>query len=126
MAQAKRKQKFCSRSCASRYRNKNCSLLTKYKSLTRFRFTLNKFPNEFDFSLIEKHGWYKASNHGNNLTGISRDHRISVMGGFNQRINPLLIAHPVNCKLLIHVENISKNSKSEIILEILSSLFSTR
>lgn len=108
--------KFCSRSCAISFRYKDCSLITKYRSLTSFKFSLNTFPNEFDFSLIEKYGWYKAKNHGDNLGGVSRDHILSVVDGFKQRINPLLIAHPANCRLLIHSENISKGCKSNFTL----------
>jgi len=116
---AKRKMLFCSRSCGAKHRNKNSSIFTKYKSLTSFKFSLNTYPGDFDFSLIEKHGWYKAKNHGNNLGGVSRDHRFSVVEGYRQKINPLLIAHPANCKLLVHNENISKGYKSEFSIEIL-------
>lgn len=113
------RHKFCSRSCAISFRYKDCSLFTKYRSLTSFKFSLNTYPNEFDFSLIEKHGWYKAKNHGDNLGGVSRDHRFSVVEGYRQKINPLLIAHPANCKLLVHNENISKGCKSEFTIETL-------
>ena len=47
-----------------------------------------------------------------NLGGVSRDHMLSVRDGFNKGINPKLLAHPANCRLMIHNENISKNKKS--------------
>ena len=115
----KKTQFFCSKSCSNKTRGTVSKLTRKYKLLTTFRFSLNQFPDEFDFSLIEKHGWYKAVNRGNNLGGVSRDHRLAVMDGFKQRINPLLLAHPANCRLLVHSENVSKGCKSELTIEVL-------
>lgn len=115
----KSSQKFCSKRCANRTRGNVSGLSRKYKLLTAFRFSLNQFPDEFDFSLVEKHGWYKAANRGNNLDGVSRDHLLAVMDGFKQRINPLLLAHPANCRLLVHSENVSKGCKSELTIETL-------
>ena len=39
---------------------------------------------------------------------------LSVNDGFKLNINPNLISHPANCRLMIHSENISKNKKSII------------
>jgi len=60
---------------------------------------------------------YKASNRGNNLKGISRDHMYSVSQGFQNNVDPTIISHPANCQLLIHTENQSKGDKSKITLE---------
>jgi len=38
----------------------------------------------------------------------------SVRQGFENKIDPKHIAHPANCKLMIHTDNISKNKKSSI------------
>ena len=84
----------------------------KYKQDTMFKFNLADYPNEFEFKLIEQYGWYKPRNRGDNLGGVSRDHMLSVRDGFNKGINPKLLAHPANCRLMIHNENISKNKKS--------------
>ena len=70
------------------------------------------FPDEFDFSLIEQYGWYAAKNRGNNLNGVSRDHMFSVKDGFINYIDPIFLAHPANCRLIRHNENISKLDKS--------------
>ena len=80
---SKRKQKYCSKGCfkISKKQNLDNNYL-KYKNLSKFKFSLNSYPNEFDFSLIEKYGWYSPSNKKNNLDGISRDHMISVREGF--------------------------------------------
>ena len=114
--------KFCCRKCQNDYyielykedTNKSFSL---YKTSTNFKFNLANFKDEFDFSLIKEHGWYSPTNKNNNLGGISRDHMFSVREGFELGINPKLLAHPANCKLMIHNENISKNKSSSITYE---------
>lgn len=114
--------KFCCRKCQNDYyielykedTNKSFSL---YKTLTKFNFNLADYENEFDFSLIKEHGWYLPTNKGNNLNGVSRDHMLSVREGFELGIDPKLLAHPANCKLMIHNENVSKNKKSSITYE---------
>ena len=78
---------------------------------------MSDFPDEFDFDLIKKFGWYKAKNRGNNLNGVSRDHMFSVSEGFKQNIDPYLISHPANCKLIIHNDNQKKKHNSSITLE---------
>jgi len=86
--------------------------LRRYRLACAFTFGIRSFPNEFDFGLIEKYGWYAAKNHGNNLNGISRDHMFSVKDGFINYINPIFISHPANCRLIRHNENVSKLDKS--------------
>lgn len=116
--------KYCSPACALRhrsliyYKDSNVKKLKYlYKSCCQFKFSLNNFPNEFDFSLIEKYGWYKAKNRGNNLNGISRDHIYSRDKGFENLIDPYIISHPANCQLLRHNDNASKHSDCGIELE---------
>lgn len=89
----------------------------KYRIEASFNFSLKQFPDEFDFSLIEKYGWYKAKNHGNNLNGVSRDHMYSVKDGFLNNIDPKILAHPANCQLIRHNDNVSKGSSSCITIE---------
>lgn len=95
---------------------KNGILLAIYKQKCQFDFSIASYPDEFDFSLIEKYGWYKAKNHGNNLNGVSRDHMYSVMKGFKNNIDPSIISHPANCRLILQNENASKKDKCSITL----------
>ena len=89
-----------------------------YKSDTSFKFSLNEYPDEFDFDLIEKYGWYSPSNSKKpNIGGVSRDHMLSVKEGFKFGIDPKLLAHPANCQLMVHSDNISKNKKSSLTLD---------
>jgi len=114
----KRNNTFCNIDCKKEYQEKNMDILKLYKKKTKFNFSLNNYPEEFDFKLIEKYGWYSPSNSRKpNLNGVSRDHMISVVDGFNNNITPELLAHPANCKLMIHTNNISKNSKSSITID---------
>lgn len=118
------KSKYCSDECRTfsrYYANKNLQefkhIKTIYKHTCHFNFSLNSYPDAFDFDLINKYGWYKAKNHGNNLNGVSRDHMYSCNMGFTNKIDPYLISHPANCKLLRHNENSGKRDKSSITLE---------
>lgn len=110
----KRRMIFCNIKCKKKFYNENKTDYEIYRSLTKFKFNLKDYFEEFDFSFVEKFGWYKATNRGNNLNGVSRDHKFSVNEGFNQLINPLLLAHPANCELLVHNDNVSKNCKCSL------------
>jgi len=126
---------FCSLSCANS-RNRDNAFKEKmrskdtdrsdwhqYKLDARFRFNLSDFSDEFDFALVEQYGWYGATNRTNNLNGVSRDHMISVRYGFDNSIDPSIISHPANCKLMRHRDNKRKHtnismSKEELIEKI--------
>ncbi len=125
--------KFCSNSCAANYRSflsisnkiKNISsdyeqiklMKHEYTKQCKFKFNLASYKDEFDFDLISQQGWYKPINHGNNLTGISRDHMVSIMEGFNNLVDPYIISHPANCQLLIQIENSKKRAKSSLSID---------
>ena len=113
------KKRYCSADCSKqhRYEKIDKESLTYYRRLCSFNFNLADFPDEFDFRLIEQHGWYKATNRGNNLGGVSRDHIVSVKYGFENKIDPEIISHPANCRLLVHNENVSKGEDCGITIE---------
>lgn len=90
----------------------NKTALEKYRLECRFKFALSDFPEEFDFALIEQHGWYRAKNRGDNQQGVSRDHAVSVRFGFDNNIPASHIAHPANCVLMQHHLNASKGRKN--------------
>ena len=114
-------QEFCSTECARNYSRlkkiENIEEQQIYRSQAKFKFALNSYPDEFDFDLIKENGWYKASNHGNNLKGISRDHMFSVDEGYKQGVDPYLISHPANCKLMRHEDNFKKLTNCSITLD---------
>lgn len=109
--------KYCSVKCYKQSRRKNIGTIGDYRTQCRFRFGLSDYPNKFDFDLVRQYGWYSPSNKKNNLTGVSRDHMLSVADGLKLGVAPELISHPANCRLMIHSENIAKNHRSCITLE---------
>lgn len=113
----KRNHVFCSIDCKRKYERKNLNEYQKYYKDCQFKFNLSDYPNEFDFDLIKKYGWYQAKNHGNNLNGISRDHMISIMYGYENNISSDIISHPANCQLMRHNENVSKYKNCSITLD---------
>ena len=163
----KRKNKYCSKSCASKitnsisrkrgptavekppkppyskikfilcthtnqyYSNKNldgstrkCSpyiktIKEKYYSSARFKFNVYHYPEEFDLSLITQYGWYtcpglKRRGHPKNISGVSRDHIISVSYGFSNNIDPFIISHPANCRIMLHSDNKIKHKRCDL------------
>jgi len=91
--------------------------LELYRYYSKFQFSLNKYPEKYDFSLIEKYGWYKAKHCGDNMNGVSRDHMISVRYGFDNNIPTWIISHPANCQLKRHNDNVSKGMKCDLTLD---------
>lgn len=125
----KSRSKFCSDVCRKLYKiekslnkaindsEKEKILIRNYRNECSFKFNLSDYPDKFDFNLIKQFGWYKAKNHGNNINGISRDHMYSIMDGYVNHIDPKIISHPANCRLIRHKENQSKGKHSCITLE---------
>lgn len=112
---------YCSMSCAANHRTSrtkaNWTEYQRYRHDCKFRFALSDFPDEFDFSLITTYGWYKAKNRGDNPSGVSRDHIVSVRWGYENGVDPTLIRHPANCQLLRQSENVSKGKHPTLTVE---------
>ena len=45
------------------------------------------------------------------------DHMYSVDEAYRNNIDPKIVSHPANCRIMIHNENNSKDSKSSITIE---------
>jgi hypothetical protein len=115
---AHRKRTYCTLECKREYERKNQDEYRQYQLNCKFKFGLKEYPNEFNFGLIEEHGWYSPSNSTKpNIKGVSRDHIFSVSEGFKQNINPNIISHPANCRLMIHSNNIGKGGDCDITIE---------
>ena len=109
---------YCSEACRIAYRTKCKNLkyeesYQNYRCACGFTFSLSSFPDEFDFELIRKHGWYDPKKNPN---GVSRDHLYSVNAGFKNKVPSLLLGHPANCKLVLHKKNQSKGASCSITL----------
>ncbi len=99
------------------YNKSKKSGIQKYRLECDFKFNLSDYPNKFNFSLIQKYGWYKAKNKGNNPNGVSRDHMYSVSEGFKNDVPAEIISHPANCKLMLHRDNNKKKNGCSITLD---------
>lgn len=122
---AKNNNKFISRTQSdslklawkkNKFPKSNKKGIDRYRQLCEFKFSLNDYPDKFDFELIEKYGWYSASNRSNNINGVSRDHIYSIKNGFINNVDPKIMSHPANCRLILHRDNQKKKNKSNISL----------
>ena len=98
------------------------SIKEKYYASSRFRFNVYNYPEEFDLSLIDQYGWYscpgkKRKSKLKNIHGISRDHIISISFGFANNIDPKIISHPANCRLMMHSENKNKSYRCDMTID---------
>ena len=120
-------RKYCSKECADAAvremrAKKITDAYTSYRKQAQFKFSIAQYPFMFDSSLIKEYGWYSATNHGGNVNGLNRDHRYSIYDGFNNKVDPYYLSHPVNCELMPHGDNIRKYIKSSITKEELISM----
>tara|TARA_B110000285_G_C15027015_1_gene564679 strand:+ start:444 stop:1208 length:765 start_codon:yes stop_codon:yes gene_type:complete len=112
-----RSKMYCSTECQKQFRRRNLTELRKYRLDASFNFNVFNYPKEFNIELINEHGFYSAANRGNNLNGISRDHMYSCKMGLINNIDPKIIGHPANCRLMKHNDNVSKYSNSSITIK---------
>lgn len=110
-------RKFCTSKCWVNYTEKNKEPFLLYRQRCNFDFKFEDYPYKFDLTLVEQNGWYSPSNKGNNLNGASKDHMVSVRTAFDLGIDPEIIKHPANCKIMLHKQNQSKREKSSITIE---------
>lgn len=91
-----------------------CNDSLTYREACKFTFNLKDYPNEFNLALLTEHGMFNPKT---NQNGVSKDHMLSVSYGKLNKIDPKIISHPANCKLLTHRENKKKQHHSSITLE---------
>jgi len=86
----------------------------KYKQRCLFQFDLGLYPNEFNLDYLHLRGIYHPVT---NKKGLSRDHIYSMHDGFINKIEPIIISHPANCRLMSQSKNSSKNRDSHITIK---------
>jgi len=69
--------------------------------------------NEIEIKLLNEFGVFNIKN---NRNGVVRDHKFSIKSGFDCKVFPELLRHPVNCQVMTH----SKNSKKSCFNDSLS------
>ena len=114
---------YCCESCKenkiSRVRRKKCNACSgKSREKRRpflFKFNIEKYPDLFDMDYIKKVGWFSpGKTNDRNLTGLSKDHKVSISDAIENNYDPYYISHPINCDIVTQKENSSKNHKSSI------------
>ena len=91
-----------------------CNDSLTYREKCKFTFNLKNFPNEFDLLLLQEYGMFNPKT---NKNGVSRDHRLSINHGKINKIDPSIMSHPANCKLMLQSENKAKQHSSSITLK---------
>ena len=86
----------------------------KYYSECEFKFSDELYSKILGYKLLKTYGIYNTFT---NRSGVSRDHRVSIIYGFNNNINPNLISHPANCEIITQSNNSSKREKCSITVE---------
>lgn len=65
------------------------------------------------YALLLKLGVYSKDN----LVGVVKDHRYSVIDGFNNKVATEMLAHSANCEFLTYDDNSKKSGNSSVSIE---------
>lgn len=115
----------CCRHCKTKFVSRTkrqycCAHRNLYAASSKagYKFTFNVFnyPDLFDLDLLKRYGWFSPGGKSGswNISGLSRDHRVSVTEAIANNYDPYYITHPINCELMPHAENNKKKTKSSI------------
>lgn len=85
-----------------------------YMLRCNFKFGFFKYEQIKGYNLIEKFGIYHPIY---NKDGVSRDHMISKIYGWNNNIPPEIISHPANCEIMKQSNNVAKSKNCSITIE---------
>jgi hypothetical protein len=89
-----------------------CNNSITYRESCKFTFNVNDYPAEFDLSLLSV-GMFNPKF---NKQGVSKDHMLSVSYGKHNKIDPRIMSHPVNCRLMLQTDNKAKQHHSSLTL----------
>lgn len=100
--------------------------ITEEKALywTNCKFKFDPFLETrlLGYDLLLKHGIYHPTK---NTAGMHRDHMVSVLYGWDNRISPDIISHPANCCIMSPSDNSRKSSGCSMSYEQLIDRIST-
>lgn len=89
-----------------------------YKGMSHFKGSIDNFIHTTEqWELFERYGLYSSKSDNKNLNGLVRDHKFSRRHGFDFKVFPEIIRHPINCILIPHRDNASKGYSSCISLD---------
>jgi hypothetical protein len=100
----------------TQYCNKCITKTTANRARYRFTFNIYEYPDLFDLNLLTQYGWYAPGGKSGrwNITGLSRDHKVSISEAILNNYDPFYITHMLNCELMPHTTNCKKHIKSSI------------
>ena len=90
-----------------------CNNSLTYRESCKFTFNIKNYPNEFNLALLNL-GMFNPIT---NKQGVSKDHMLSISYGKKNKIDPQIMSHPANCRLMTQTENKTKQHHSSITLE---------
>jgi hypothetical protein len=90
-----------------------------YRQQCNFRFSPYAYPDMAGYDLLLEHGVYHPVT---NPMGVSRDHLLSVADGWANKIDPEIMRHRANCRLILHSQNQNKYTSSAISIADLQEL----
>lgn len=106
------------RAALQNFHIKNGTLLSdvklRYKTDAAFKFSLHNLPFIPGIDKLTELGMFHPTK---NPSGLVKDHMVSLEYGYQNNINPDIIAHSANCRLITNMENITKGSDCSISLE---------
>lgn len=89
-----------------------CNDSLTYRESCKFTFNVKDYPAEFDLSLLSV-GMFNPKF---NKQGVSKDHMLSISYGKQNKIDPRIMSHPANCRLMLQTENKAKQHHSSLTL----------
>lgn len=88
--------------------------IRRYRYLCSFKLQPADLCNVKGYHLLVKHGWY---NHKTNPGGVVKDHRFSIKMGWQLKVDPEIMSHPINCEFLLNADNIRKSDSCSVTLQ---------
>ena len=85
-----------------------------YKKLANWICHMFNYSSEKEINLLHKYGIFNSKT---NRKGVVRDHKLSRKTGFDKKIFPQILRHPLNCKIISNKENITKRNKNTITIK---------
>jgi len=79
---------------------------SEYREKCKFDFSNTDISKIKGYELLKEFGFYHKTK---NVSGVVRDHRISIWHGWLNKIDPSIISHPTNCEFITHKANASKS-----------------
>lgn len=82
-----------------------------YRNYCEFKFNPFHYKEMEGYHLLLEFGLYHPLQ---NPQGVSRDHMLSVAEGWKLGVDPEVMKHPANCRLMLHRDNKRKYTRSSI------------